>query len=238
MKDYEKSKEFLQKKFDEFLDIPACRDYLDLIARDMQKTFQSHLKMHKNLKQSFRELAYGEMEVYEEESSAKNSTFRFDLRQRLSGHWILEDIEPALPPEITQQELISNALVLTLAKFPINPDSIETVDGYFDTSGGKRRYHVQFTRYELDYIMGAIRVGLEAQESEVEAEEPESETQTEESNVLRLPVTDRKNEFKRRCDQENYDKMIACMMGSDEIKEAMFNYFFNFIQPLEGIELL
>lgn len=238
MEDFERSKEFLMKKFDELLNIPSCRDYLELCSREVESKFQLHIKMYKRLKQSFKELAYGEMEVCEEHDSRRHSTYRFDLRLCTSGHWMVDQIEPELPENIEQQEILSRDLILTLAKFPTNPERIETVDGYFDTSEGKRRFHVQFTRYEFDFIMGAIRVGLPTQDAVSVEIKSERELSQSEQKVLEFPLVEWHNEYKRRCDQENYDKLIVSMMGSDKIKEAIFNYFFNCINPLKGIELL
>jgi hypothetical protein len=227
------SNEFLLERYGELLDIPLVKEYLCLTLKATMVKFRDRIAMYMNLKNKYRELAYGEMQVCEGEAQIRHHVYRFNLI-RISGQkWRVTKIEPDLPEEITLEDILPEALIDKIVLSKIDSQEMQRIDAQFNVSGRKRSFKVQYTKYSEESIMGVVRFDDDGKEADnglsiEDTPEDENKKYIREMGFTMVPTD---WYYKDRGDEENFDDLFCAMLRSSEIKEIVFNFFFNRIKP-------
>jgi hypothetical protein len=221
VEDYERSKENLLRQFDELLDLPSARDYLYYTLKESQFINQFPLQTLRNLKSKYREVAYGQMEVYENERPT-SPAYRFDLHTEDLSKWKIAHIEPEPPQTVQIDEIIPPGLLQNINSYQTDPEQMYQLRETFDTPSGKKTFDIMFTRYVIDYVVGSIR---EISEEELNA--PELEPTPKKEAVIHIS-----KEYTQKAIEYRYTDLLHYMEKYPDFREHIFSELYLRWKPL------
>lgn len=115
-------------------------------------------------------------------------------------------------------------LISCMALCEADPEKMETIHDYFDTPGGRRLFEVRFSRYTHDHILGNVRIGESAK-----GKSSRSEGQILESKEsLMIAEADWSNGD--QYNEDHFDDLFYCMRAFPEVKQRVFEDFYNRIK--------
>ena len=227
MEYYERSKEYLMRQFDEILDLPSARDYLFYTLKESQFINQLPLQALRNLKRKYRAIAYGQMEVYENERPT-SPAYRFDLHTEDLSKWKISLIEPEPPQTVQIDEIIPPGLLQDINSYKVDPERMYRLRETFDTPTGKKTFDIRFTRYVIDYVVGSIR---EISEEELNA--PELEPTQKKEAVIQIS-----KDYTGKALEYRYTDLLHYMEKYPNFREHIIAEFYLRWKPLLDKDLV
>jgi hypothetical protein len=214
----------------ELLNIPEFERIIYHKVEELKCVMGDKIQFYKNLKNNFRKAAYGNLNLYENRHPKKTPTYRFELNRTARGRWIPTVIEPPPPFQTNVEAILPLSAINFMIRFKTDPETIRRHIGSFQCPAGKKSFHLEFSKYSDDHILGAIR------ENRSELTEGQGRA-AEKQKVVKVNFHHKEKEIKLQSDsQSEYLELIHYMQACPQIGEEILNYFNSIQKPMLDIQ--
>jgi hypothetical protein len=210
---------------EELLHIPDCNKFIMLTIHEMFDKFGELITHYRKLRSDFRKDAYPDIRIYEDGTLREFPVYHFKLNRRSKNRWSVNNIEPQLPEGTELAGILPPPLISRMALCDIDPEKMETIHDYFDTPGGRRLFDVRFSRYTHDHMLGNVRIS-ESAEGKSSRSEDQIPGSKESSTVVKADRNDGEE-----YNEDHFDDLFYCMRAFPEVKQRIFEDFYNRIRP-------
>jgi hypothetical protein len=202
----------------ELLNIPEFERIVYHKVEELKCVMSDRIDYYINLKNNFKKTAYGNLQIFENESFEGRRVYRFELSKSEEGRWIPTVVEPDLPAGCNVYDVIPPAVIKFVACFKTESNRIRKHKGSFQTTTGKRQFSIEFTKYSDFHILGTI----------MESTEEFVAVSRDRQNVVKLDFPSQKSDT-----GNNFEELMHYMQTRPKIGEQMLNYFNYIIKPVE-----
>lgn len=214
----------------ELLNIPEFERIIYHKVEELKCVMDDKIQLYRNLKNNFRKTAFGNLQIFENRNPQRLPTYRFELNRTARGRWIPTLIEPPPPFKSNVETILPPEAIKFMIRFRTDPETIRRHIGNFQTPGGKRSFHLEFSKYSDDHVLGTIRPNQpDVQDGEAKAEEKKK--------VVKVNFHHKEKEIKMQSDsQSDYLELIRYMQACPQIGEEILNYFNSIQKPMLDIQ--
>jgi hypothetical protein len=152
-------KQLILDQLNELLNIPQLERIIFHKMEELKLYFKDEIKRYRDLKEYFKKIAYGNMEILEEnkEMEKKNQTYHFELHCPIDGPWQATSIEPSPPSGYEIYDIIPEKIVEYLGSFITTSGEIEKLEKFSLPTLKEKAFDLIFTKYSEWHVLGTIR---------------------------------------------------------------------------------
>jgi hypothetical protein len=166
------SKKGILGELEELLNIPQFERIIFHKIEELKLYLKDEIEHYRKLKDYFKKLAYGDMEVLSSEKDEKEKslgrngsidsdkhepTYHFELSQEKDNHWNVTSLEPSPPPGYDIYDVIPEEVIEYIVSLDTMSGKIKTITDLALPSVGGIRFDLHFTKYSLHHVLGTIK---------------------------------------------------------------------------------
>ena len=161
MEDYRPGKQEMLEEIGDLLSIPQLERIIFHKIAELKFLFKDEVDRYKELKESFKRAAYGEIQVVEPveagaETERKTQTYHFEIDIDSNNEWTATSLEPSPPPGYEIHDIIPDEIVKYIVSFKTAPGKIETQKEISFPAIEGKVFDLSFVKYSDRHILGTI----------------------------------------------------------------------------------